>query len=98
MPVVSFFSNIDKNLTIVITGAFSFTDQKDFMKAYADKEIGRCILDMGLTLDIDRSALGLLLLLKDTIATDTDISITHCNSKVRKILIMARFDKSFHIE
>lgn len=88
-------------LRIAIKGKFDFSLLNDFRQAYADESVSgaKVVVDFRETTSIDSSALGMLLNMKRYLdKADGDIRIMNCNNDVRKILLIARFDKKFTIE
>jgi anti-anti-sigma factor len=88
-------------LTISIDGRFDFSSHQEFRKAYEElaKKPDQFIIDMNSTTYLDRSALGMLLLLRDFAGGDhADIRIVRCNEDVKKILTISNFEQLFKIQ
>lgn len=88
-------------LTIKIQGRFDFSSHQEFRDAYesADSSILEYHLDMSETSYLDSSALGMLLLLRDFAGGDNArITISNCNSDVRRILNISNFEQLFKIQ
>jgi anti-anti-sigma factor len=87
------------HLLLRIAGRFTFQMYKDFSAAYkqfADKPTSIDI-DLQAVEYIDSAALGMLLSMRNHFGTDTKLSLSNANANVRKILEIARFDKTFQI-
>ncbi len=95
--------NQEKSLAeIRIDGSFNFERHQEFReilnsaKAYRNYDF--CI-DMANTEEMDSSALGMLLLLREALGgEDAKIRIVGSRSDVLEVLHMANFHKFFHIE
>ncbi len=87
-------------LTIRIQGRFDFSSHQEFRDAYeSDESIKEYLIDMRETTYLDSSALGMLLLLRDFAGGDqANVSITNCNSDVKKILTISNFEQLFAIK
>ncbi|MDB6060502.1 MAG: anti-anti-sigma factor [Verrucomicrobiaceae bacterium] len=89
----------DHHLSLRIAGRFTFQLYKDFSAAYkqfSDKPTSVDV-DLGAVEYIDSAALGMLLSMRNHFGTDTKLCLSNANSNVRKILEIARFDKTFQI-
>ena len=87
------------HLSIKIAGRFTFQMYKDFSAAYkqiADKPKS-IEVDLRAVEYIDSAALGMLLSMRNHFGADTKLSIANANTSVRKILEIARFDKTFQL-
>lgn len=87
-------------LTIKVMGRFDFSLHNDFREAYEQvtSEVKTYIVDLGNTLYLDSSALGMLLLLRDFAGAEkSDIRIVKCTDDVRKILSISNFEQLFSI-
>ena len=89
----------DGVLTISVTGRFTFQLFREFSDAY--QNIGDkptlVDVDLGAVDYVDSAALGMLLSMSGHFEDGTDIRLSKPNSTVRKILEIARFDKTFDI-
>jgi len=86
---------------IVISGRFDFSMNSDFRKILADsaETAVKYTIDMGAVEDIDSSALGMLLLLRDKAGGDAaNIDIVKCNPDIVEMLRMANFQSMFNIK
>lgn len=101
MTVKTDLSKDDNTLTISIDGKFDFGSLTEFRQAYSNSEqrISKYIVDMRRTETMDSSALGMLLNMKKHLnKQDREIRITNCGPTLKKILLIARFDKKFTID
>jgi anti-anti-sigma factor len=101
MTVKTDLSKDDNSLTISIDGKFDFGSLTEFRQAYssADQGVSKYIVDMRRTETMDSSALGMLLNMKKYLnKQDREIRITNCGPTLKKILLIARFDKKFSID
>jgi anti-anti-sigma factor len=101
MTVKADFSKSEDTLTISIDGKFDFGSLRDFRQAYSDENqrVSKYIVDMRRTETMDSSALGMLLNMKKYLnKQDREIRITNCGPTLKKILLIARFDKKFAID
>ena len=100
MSVTKTISNDKKKLTISVQGTFDFTLVHDFRDSYTDVEPKpeEIVLDFQNIVNLDSSALGMLLNLKRYMEFgDLDIKIVNARSEVKKILQIAHFEKMFQI-
>ena len=77
-------------------GNFDFSVHKEFRDAYIQFEAGKVcfILDLSRTEYMDRSALGMVLLLREYIGDEKScLEIRNARPEVEKILRIANFDK-----
>lgn len=101
MTVKTELSNDDNTLTICIDGKFDFGSLKEFRQAYSDNNnsVFKYVVDMRRTQTMDSSALGMLLNMKKYLnKEDREIRIINCGPNLKKILLIARFDKKFKID
>jgi len=93
--------NSDNNeINIVINGRFDFSMNSDFRKILSDfSDSGDIyIIDMGAVEDLDSSALGMLLLLREKAGGDAaNIKIQKCRPDIMEMLKMANFQILFDI-
>lgn len=86
-------------ITIILHGDFKFGIHSEFRNAYnaADKK-SRFFIDLGQAKSMDSSALGMLLQMKEHLGKENgEIGILNCPDNLKKILLIARFDKKFSI-
>jgi len=101
MTVKADLSKQEDTLTISIDGKFDFGALKEFRQAYSgdNAHVKKYVVDMRRTETMDSSALGMLLNMKKYLnKDDREISIINCGPTLKKILLIARFDKKFTIE
>jgi len=93
--------NSDNNeVSIVINGRFDFSMNSDFRKILSDfGDSGeKYVIDMGAVEDLDSSALGMLLLLREKAGGDNaNIKIRKCRPDIMEMLNMANFQTMFDI-
>lgn len=83
-----------------ITGRFDFEMHQDFRNALkeAGPNLDKYIVDMGAVEDMDSSALGMLLLLRESAGGDAgSIQLIRCRPDIIDILKMANFQTIFDI-
>jgi anti-anti-sigma factor len=101
MTITSTLSSDGTELTISIQGRFDFSSLQLFRNAYekvTQKPLAY-VIDLKESEYLDSSALGMLLALRDHAGGDTaNIRITHCNSDVKKILVITKLDELFKVE
>lgn len=87
------------NLTIKISGRFTFALYKEFAASYKNAETPPDAVDVDLrgVEYIDSAALGMLLSMRNFFGAEKKISLSNASETVRKILEIARFDKKFSI-
>ena len=88
-------------VSIYISGRFDFNIHQEFRKAYekAKGVASKYIVNLNETQYIDSSALGMLLLLRDSAGGDkSDVTIISSNEDVRKILTISNFGKLFKMQ
>ena len=87
-------------VNIVIKGRFDFSMNSDFRKILSDPDClgGKYIIDMGAVEDLDSSALGMLLLLREKAGGDSaNVKISRCRPDIIEMLKMANFQTMFNI-
>jgi len=100
---MSLDTSIDGNgvININISGRFDFNLYQEFRAAYkqVDNPAGTpFVIDMSGADYMDSSALGMLLLLRERAGGDkSNISITGCNSEIKKIFSISNFERLFDI-
>ena len=84
---------------IAIKGRFDFTSHNEFREGYRTLQPGTKVkLDLSGCDYLDSSALGMLLLLREHVGTESDsIEIAGATIEVRSILDIANFDSLFKI-
>lgn len=88
----------NKTLKIWVEGRFDFLLHRDFRGAYREVSgITSVEVDLSQTIYVDSSALGMLLLLRETMG-NTKIKLTNVNAKIRMVLKIAHFDRMFIFE
>ena len=99
---VKFSASADgKEAVVSIAGRFDFGVHEEFRVALdkvRDTKRTKITIDLGAVEDMDSSALGMLLLLRDHMGGDkADIYIVRSRPEIRDMLAMANFSKLFHI-
>lgn len=100
MPITSNISADGSEAIIVVEGRFDFSLQIPFRQAYESlaPKPKRFQIDMSGASYLDKSALGMLLLLRDFAGGDNaDVAIVNSNADVRSTFQRANFDKLFKI-
>ncbi len=96
-------TNVDGNgtINIDISGRFDFNLYQDFRDAYKQVDNPAAAsynINMSGADYMDSSALGMLLLLRERAGGDkANISITGCNSEIKKIFSISNFERLFNI-
>lgn len=87
----------NQHLTLKISGRFTFSIYKEFYAAYKELPTKPTSVDVDLAgVDyIDSAALGMLLSMRNYFGPEAKLRLLHANDTVRKILEIARFDKTF---
>ncbi|MFT5393052.1 MAG: anti-anti-sigma factor [Gammaproteobacteria bacterium] len=101
MPVSAHPSNDGSEVTIRVEGRFDFSDHRQFRQIQEDfvDEDKACIIDMSGAEYMDSSALGMLLVLRESAGGNaSQVRITNCREELRSILEIANFHKLFAIE
>ncbi|PCH59975.1 MAG: anti-anti-sigma factor [Gammaproteobacteria bacterium] len=95
------FRKDEQGMYIRIRGHFDFnlhSDFKELLKKAKDSSTAKCTIDLGTTEDLDSSALGMLLLLRDAVGGEkSNVAIINSKPEIKAILNMANFEKMFHI-
>jgi anti-anti-sigma factor len=101
MPVKISPSPDGKEAVIAIVGRFDFNIHEEFRHALDAARSGtftKYTLDLGAVEDMDSAALGMLLLLRDSLGGDkSNIHIIRCRRELRDMLEMANFQSLFRI-
>ncbi|MBI3606703.1 MAG: STAS domain-containing protein [Nitrospirae bacterium] len=91
----------EQEVVIAVNGRFDFYVHKEFRDAYERVlQKGRApkfVIDLAGTEYLDSSALGMLLVLRERVGTETKIDIVHCRPEVKSILEIANFHSLFHL-
>lgn len=86
---------------IQVIGRFDFESHEDFSKALEaanSSNYSKFTIDLGAVDDLDSSALGMLLLLRESAGGEnSNISITNCRAEIREILKIANFQQMFNM-
>lgn len=86
---------------IRVVGRFDFDSHEDFSKALEaanNSNYSKFTIDLGAVEDLDSSALGMLLLLRESAGGESsDISIVNCRPEINDILKIANFQQMFHM-
>lgn len=101
MPITEQLSADGRTLTIKVQGRFDFSVHQEFRASYERQKVKpqQYEIDLRDTIYLDSSALGMLLLLRDHAGgVSSRITITNCNSDIRKILTISNFGQLFTIE
>lgn len=84
-------------LTITIEGRFDFNRHQEFRRAYENMgKLSEVVLDLVSTEYLDSSALGMLLVLRETVG-DAKVRIVNARPAVKRILEIANFQKLFQV-
>lgn len=90
-----------KEAVVSIAGRFDFSTHVEFrqvLDALRASKYVKYTVDMGAVDDMDSAALGMLLLLRDTVGGDkVDVHLVRCRSEIREMLRMANFQDLFRI-
>ncbi len=100
MSVVTEVSADQKKLTISVKGRFDFAKHQEFRECYEKVEPKPEAFEVNLkdATYLDSSALGMLLLLRDHAGGENaEITLTHANADVRKILAISNFEQIFDV-
>lgn len=102
MSIQSTVSSDGKTLTISIDGRFDATSLDEFRRSYEDQgtdAVEVFEVDLGETVHLDSSALGMLLVLRDFAGGDKAvIKIINCSPEVKKIFAISSFTQLFDIQ
>ncbi len=90
-----------KEAVISISGRFDFSIHNEFrqvLEQLRTVKYEKYTVDMGTVNDMDSAALGMLLLLRDTVGGDkVDVHLVRCRAEIREMLKMANFQDLFRI-
>jgi len=98
MTVEVHLNKSSNELLVKVSGRFDFSVHQDFRKLseQAGGGISSICIDLSQTEYVDSSALGMLLVLRDKVADQKSaIRIINARPEVKKILVIANFDKLF---
>ncbi|HEB60077.1 MAG TPA: anti-sigma factor antagonist [Gammaproteobacteria bacterium] len=99
MTVSTEVNESGNEVVVRISGRFDFDSHEEFgevLEIARGRPDAHYIIDMADVVDIDSSALGMLLLLRDATGGDSSRArISRCNSDVRQELELANFQKLF---
>lgn len=101
MSITTQLSADRQELTIAISGRFSFGAHQEFRNAYerVDGTPRSYVIDLREATYLDSSALGMLLLMRDHAGGDqARITLRNCKPDVRKVLAISNFEQLFRIE
>jgi anti-anti-sigma factor len=83
---------------IFITGRFDFNCHQEFRRSYEGATgASEYVVDLSETEYMDSSALGMLLLLRESAGNNAAIKLANCRPSVRRILEIANFQSLFPI-
>jgi len=93
-------SENNDTITISIRDRFDFSSHKEFRSSYKDRPASAgYILNMRDVNYIDSSALGMMLLLREhALKNGGKVIIANCNPDIKKILMIANFERLFDIQ
>ena len=101
MSIRSAVSDDGSAVTIHIDGRFDASSLEDFRHSYENVEsqdVKQYIVDLGETIHLDSSALGMLLVLRDHAGGDnSDIVVSNCSPEIKKIFAISSFERLFTI-
>jgi anti-anti-sigma factor len=93
--------NEDNRAVIKVGERFDFSLHADFRKAceasLADRGLSKYVVDLGDTVYMDSSALGMLLVFRESVGDGGRITLANCRDEIREILNIANFQKLFEI-
>lgn len=102
MSAVTIQMNPEQHVAVVeIRGRFDFNLHKEFRAVYKDgmERDVKYLVDMRHVDYIDSSALGMLLLLREQAAAHgATVAIVNCGPEIRKVLVIAQFERLFEIK
>ncbi|MCP1500428.1 anti-anti-sigma factor [Pseudomonas migulae] len=100
MSVVTEVSQDGQKLTISVKGRFDFAKHQEFRESYENLQPKPESFEVNLkdATYLDSSALGMLLLLRDHAGGENaEITLSHANADVRKILAISNFEQIFDV-
>lgn len=92
-------SSDSKEVVIELQGQFDYQLHREFRDAYKDTNSKTSfVIDMHKTENIDSSALGMMLLLREHAGGESaKIKIVGCRERIKKIMSITNFDQLFNI-
>ncbi len=95
-------SRTEHETIIQVKGRFTAKSHNQFRDAYRkelteEDHYRRIVVDLAGTEYIDSSALGMLLLMRAYMRSETDVEIIHARPEVLKVLKIANFERMFKI-
>ena len=91
-------SRVSGAVHIAISGRFDFSCHQEFRRSCEGTSgVAEFIVDLSGTDYIDSSALGMLLLLRETAGEGAQVRIVNCRPTVRRILEVANFHTLFPV-
>ncbi len=91
--------NTADGITYVVSGRVTFADHKhmrELVRAVERRDFPKVVFDLEKIEFIDSSAIGMLLLVRETaIAHGVEIAIKGARGRIAKLLAVARFDQLF---
>jgi len=101
MPIITHISNDESEIKLKINGRFDFNCHEDFGRALEQTKKyphAKYVLDFSDVDDIDSSALGMLLLLRDALGGDgAKMEIIRCSEDIIEEFKIVNFFKMFKI-
>lgn len=93
--------NGGKTLLVKLPSTFDIGIHKEFRALHTDLDpnVSNFAIDFSGTVHMDSSALGMLLLLRDELATGSNsIELVNCSDSIKELLKLARFDTLFTLK
>lgn len=89
----------DGGVVIKVSGELTFVMQREFRDAYETYSPNtRFRIDLGETTNIDSAGLGILMAMRSSLGSDlAKIEICNCNSRVKELMDIFRFEQYFRI-
>jgi anti-anti-sigma factor len=93
-------SEVNKEVTLQVSGRFDFSCHQDFVAAYKafPKNERNFVVDLSSTEYMDSSAMGMLLQLREYSDKSVPVALVNANQGVAEILRIANFDKLFTVK
>ena len=86
----------EDSVTVSIAGRFDFHCHQAFRRAYEGLEgVQHYVIDLSRAEYLDSSALGMLLVMRESVEGHGDVKIINCTPAVRRILDIANFHQLF---
>lgn len=83
-------------VVISVSGRFDHTMHREFREIWQTRTEKQYVVDLENTDELDSTALGMLLLLRDHAGT-TPVELRGANSRVKRALVVANFDRLFSV-